>query len=107
MKPIDIQTNILQMSNAMKEISKQKQGNLHQLSFAASVSEKEHLKKENTVEEVDKIEATVGPLENELKDERGKKFKKNEAEKRKKEESEKKKSLFQDPDKGYFIDIKE
>ncbi len=108
LKPIDAQINILQMNNAAKEISKGKNIEQEKQHFAASLVEKEGVEKSKKVEEPEKVESTMAPLENEIKDERHKdeKNQKSEHEKKSKEEKEKTK-LFQDPSKGVFIDIKE
>jgi hypothetical protein len=110
MKPLDLQVNILQMNNAAKEITKQKQGSIHQQNYAAAHTVKESVEKNEKVSKTDRVEAAIPPMENEVKDERSKKEKfleKKWHDKPEKEKEKKNSDFFEDPEKGRFIDIKE
>ncbi len=108
MKPIDIQTNILQMNNAAKEISKQKGADLNNQNYAAALIEKNSVEKGNKIVEADKVESALHVLENEVKDNRSRnQGGKKEQNKKSKEEKEESQELFVDPNKGFMIDIKE
>jgi len=109
LKPIDLQTNILQMNNAAKEVTRGKDVSLQQQQYASAMSAKEGVEKESRIGEVDPVEALIAPLENEFKDHRSRQEKD-----RKKfdgqggeEKAEEEKSFFDDPKKGRLIDIKE
>lgn len=110
LKPIDLQTNILQMNNAAKEVFKGKDTSLQQQQFAASLVEKESHDKDNKISQVDKVESLIAPLENEFKDHRSRQEKdrrKSEHGHEQGEEEKKELSFFDDPVKGRLIDIKE
>lgn len=112
-KPVDLQTNILQLNVAAKEITKLKETSREQQLYAATLSEKEGKENPDKVEKVDKVEATIAPLENEIKDDRSKghKNKKNAGKQKRESESafyeDEKDNIFSDPSKGQIIDIRE
>jgi len=110
LKPIDIQTNILQMNNAAAELNKQKGSNINNVNYAASMTEKASVEKSSKIEETDKVEPTLHALDNEEKDKSQMQGQGEGEKKQKKELNEKEKEdlkLFDDPSKGHFIDIKE
>ncbi len=109
LKPIDLQTNILQMNNAAKEVNKSKDVSLQQQQYAHAMSNKESLEKDSKISEIDAVEQSTAPLEDEFKDSRSKqeKEKRNFEGKNKAELKEEEKSFFDDPKKGFLIDIKE
>ncbi len=108
LKPLDAQINILQMNNAAKEITKGKDIDSNKQNIAASLVEKDSLEKSSKVDKTDKVESTIAPLENEVKDDRNKnQNSKNDDDSKSKSKDGKDSKLFDEPLKGLFIDLKE
>jgi len=108
-KPLDLQTNILHMDKAVKEMSKQKEMDIELQKLAAALQEKKTIEQENKIEEVAFLDPSLQVLDREEKD-RNQKFQEKKEKKQEKEKEKKKNtsdSLFKDPSKGRLIDIKE
>lgn len=105
-KPIDMQTNVLQIDNAAKEIQKHKEIDIQKQNVALALQEKQSIEKSKKIEQPTKVESTLEALDNDLNKRNQEKSKQ---EKKKKQEEQKKETSFfsKDPLKGNLIDIKE